>query len=312
MVVARYLVRCLAVLVLVLAPSGRAFAQATETELLYYKFDPPLDTDIVLAVETASALVMPDVEHVEGWSHEVVIRLDRLEGNEFTGTFQLRNVVNVENAQDDIQFLIARALEGEIYPLRVAAVGLVTEVDWVAIRARIEDQLPRLTVPAHAAAIKAVLPVFTDPPKAVLRPVNAAAQAYFLTFRRDGELNERNDIGPATYFGLDPAKVEIGGGFDPEVDAFILDWLVTSEPEIATEALGSQLRSIIGLADPQDGTGASDILETAIAEGIEAAEDGYAIYVPDEGLMREVTVNAIMAAGDFAHVTRIKVTRVSP
>jgi hypothetical protein len=312
MVVVRYLVHCLAVLVPLLALPGLAFAQATETELLYYKFNPPLDTDIVLEVKTASALVMPDVEHVEGWSHEVVIRLDRLEGDEFTGTFQLRNVVDLENAQDDIQFLIARALEGEIYPLRVADIGLVTEVDWVAIRARIEEELPRLTTAANAAAIKAVLPVFTDPPKAVLRPINAAAQAYFLTFRRDGELNERTDIGPATYLGLDPAKVEIGGGFDPEVDAFILDWLVTSEPEIATEALGDQLRSIVGLANPQGGTGASDVIEAAIAEGIEAAEDGYAIYVPDQGLMREVSVNAIMAAGDFAHFTQVKVTRLAP
>lgn len=302
----------LVVLLLALAPAGQVLAQEAETEFLHYKFDPPLGTDIIQSVETASVLTTPDAKRMENWTHEVVIRLERRDGDEFAGTFQLRNVVNLQNAEDDVYYLIAKALEDQIYSLRMADIGLAIEVDWSAIRPRIEEQLPRLTDPAKAAAVKAVLSAFSDHTQAVLRPINAAAQSYFLPFRRDGGLSERDDFGPATYFALDPAKVEVVGGLDQEANALILDWLVTSAPEVATAALGTQMRSIVSLADPQSTTGGSNIIEAAIAEGVEAAEDGYAIYEPEKGMMREVSINAVMVAGDFAHVTAYKLMRLSP
>ena len=308
MAVARGMMRSLVLLMLALVPPGLAFAQS-DIEQLRYRFEPPLDTDIVQSVEVVSALGTPTLEHVERWTHEVVIRLDTFEADEFNGTFQLRNVVNVENAQDDLYYLIAKAVEGQTYSLRMLDFGMVSEVDWTAIRARIEARLPSLTDPANADMIKAALPLFDDPTKAVLRPIDIAGLAYVLPFRTDGELNERQDLGKLTYFGLDPVTVQIAGGFDPEVDSYILDWLVNVDSALAGTALASQLRSLAATMDSQ---GSAEIIEDAIAQGIVAAEDGYVLYDLDEGLLREAKITALISSDPVAYGIRISVSRQSP
>ena len=288
-------------------------AQGQDEELLRYQFKPALGTEIVQSVETATALITSDFEHEERWSHEVIILLEETNaaGN-FTGTFMLRNVINVENAQDDIHYLIAKAIEGERYELEMHPFGFATDIDWVSVRARVEHRLPALTAPANVEAIRAAMTMFSDPAKAVLRSIDLAALTYVIPFRRDGELHETADLGALTYFALEEGEVQVGGGLDPDIGEYILDWLVTNDTELATAALAPQLRSLAAVMDGRTGSDSTTTIDAAIDQGFEVAEDGYAVYDLDLGLLREATIVALISSEPVAFGARTKVTRLSP
>ncbi|MBJ3784920.1 hypothetical protein [Devosia sediminis] len=298
-------------LVLLLGLASPALAQ-DEQDLLHYQYDPPLDTDIVHAFEIVSTVIVGEIEHVERWTHDVVIRLDEKDGEEFTGTFELRNVVNLENAEEDFQYLVARSLEGEPFALRMLDLGLASEVDWPAIEARLEERIPELIEPAKADIVLASLDLIPDKTKVVLRPIDAIGQAYVFPFRKDGELHRLENAGKLTYLALDPAVIEIGGGFDQEPQAYILDWLVTPQSDLALEALEAELQRLANTLGSQLDGDSTSIIDQAVAEGINAAEDGYAIYDLDRGLVQEATITALIGSDAVAYGTRIKMTLTSP
>lgn len=299
--------------VLALLLTAPAVAQDAAAETLRYEFDPPLGIEIVQAVEIRTAIVALGTERIERWTHEVVITLDeRTKDGDFSGTFQLRNVVDVENAEADVFYLMAKAIEGQSYPLVMYEFGMAAEVDWAAIKARIGETLPDLTTAENVAAVEAALPLFADPTKAVLRAIDAVGLTYVIPFRSDGELNTVDDLGGITYYGVEPAVIEVGGGRDPEVDAYIIDWLVTADSEVATKALADELRRLARTVDGTLGTDSSDTIEAAIAAGIQVAEDGYSIYDLEAGLLSQSTVTAIIYTEPVSYATRVTVERLSP
>ena len=302
---------CLVAFTLALAPSG--MAQDPPADTVRYKFDPPLGIAIVQSVDTRNATIALGGERVERWTHDVVMTLDETVGDDqFSGTFQLRNVVNVENAQDNVFYLIARAIEGETYDLVMYDFGLAAEVDWAAITARIGQTLPDLTGPENVAAVEAALPVFADPTKAVLRALDTVGLSYVIPFRADGELNTVETIGGLTYFAVEPSSVEVAGGLDAGIGEYIIDWLVTADVAVATAALADQLRGLADTVDAALGTDSSATIEAAIADGIQMAEDGYTIYDYELGLLRESTVTAIIHTEPVTYATRITVERLEP
>jgi hypothetical protein len=303
--------RIVSLLVVFLALAPPALAQ-DQPELLHYEYDPPLDTDIVHAFEIVSTVIVREIEHVERWTHDVVIRLEEKEGEEFSGTFELRNVVDVENAGEDFQYVVARALEGERFPLRMHDIGLASEIDWPAVEARLTERIPDLIGPAKADVILASLDLIPDKTKVVLRAIDAVGQAYIFPFRTDGELHRLENAGKLTYLALDPAVIEIGGGFDQEPQAYILDWLVTPESDLALDALEAELQRLGTTLGSRLGGDSSAIIDQAVSEGITAAEDGYAVYDLDQGLMRQATITALIGSEEVAYATRISMTLKAP
>lgn len=307
---AETIVPCLVALVLATAP---VTAQDALPETARYKFDPPLGTSIIQSVETRNAIVALDTERAERWTHDVVITLDEAVGDgQFSGTFELRNVVDVENAQDNLFYLIARAIEGETFDLVMYDFGMAAGVDWAAIQARISETLPDLTGPENVAAVEAALPLFADPTRAVLRGIDIAGLTYAIPFRVDGEQSSIDTLGGITFYAVEPSVIEVVGGRDAETDEYILDWLVTAETEVATAVLADQLRGLAGTIDEVMGTDSSPTIEAAIAEGIVMAEDGSSIYDYELGLLRQSTVTAIIYTEPVSYATRISVERLSP
>ena len=294
-----------------LASCGIAIAQDTGSELIRFLFTPPLGEDVVQAIETGTYLRVGDTEQVIRWSHEVVLRMDeRLPPDMLKGTFQLRNVVDKENAAHDIYYLIAKAIEGQTYPLEMLDLGIAYETDWPAIQARIADRLLELTDPTAAASVLEALPLFADATLAVLRPTNTIGLAHILGFRRDGAVHGRDDAGKLTYFGIENAVVQTSGGRDGE--NLVVNWMVTPDPQAASAQLSAELRALTRLVDQQMGTDASQTIETAIAEGLEAGEEGRALYDLDPGLMREVTFNAWIVSESVERFVRFQMTRLEP
>ena len=307
------IIRCfLAGAIFTLVSGGSVLAQDADGELVRFLFTPPLGEDVVQAIETSTYLRVEENETRIRWSHEVVLRMDeQLPPDMLKGTFQLRNVVNQENADRDLYYLIAKAIEGQTYPLEMLDLGIAYETDWPGIQARVTERLPALADAATVAAIRGALPLFADGTAAVLRPTNTIGLAHILGFPRSGALHTRDDIGKLTYFGIEDAVVEISGG-RMEGDDLGINWGVVPDPQAAAVRLSAELRALTQTMDQQLGTDSSRIIESAIAEGVEAGEMGHAIYDLEPGLMRQTTFDAWITTETVERFVRFEMTRLSP
>lgn len=312
MTFARITRRLLAAAIVALAYSGVALAQDASNELVRFLFTPPLGEDVVQGIETSIYLRVQDNETRIRWSHEVVLRMDeQVPPDILKGTFQLRNVVNQENADRDIYYLIAKSIEGQTYPLEMLDLGIAYETDWPGIQARVAERLPALADPATVASILGALPLFADGTAAVLRPTNTVALAHILSFPRSGALHTRDDVGKLTYFGIEDAVVETSGG-KVEGGELGINWGVMPDPQAAAARLSAELRALAQAMDQQLGTDSSQIIESAIAEGLEAGEMGHAIYDLEPGLMRQTTFDAWITTETVERFVRFEMTRLSP
>ena len=315
--IAGTVLRFLMAAIFALAGCGAVLAQeadnAAGSDLLRYLFKAPLGEDIVQAIETGTYLRVGEDDLVIRWSHEVVLRMQEHEPPDILrGTFQLRNVINLQNADRDLYYLIAKAIEGQTYPLEMADFGIAVETDWPGMQARITERLPGLTDAMTASSIRAALPLFADGTVAALRPVNTLGLAYVLGFRRDGEIHSRTDVGPLSYFGVENAVVHTTGGLGEEEGDLVINWLVEPDPQAATAKLGTELRALARTADAQLGTESSSIIDTALAEGLVAGEEGHAIYDLEPGLMREIEFTAWITTEMVERFIRYKMMRLAP
>lgn len=257
------LFRYAALLLLLVLGVSQVAAQEDPDALIRFRFNPPLNTPIVIQVESASGLGVGDEVFRKRWSHIIRLELHEHNGDEYIGTFQLTNVTNLENGENDIVFLIARALEGETYAVTLHDLGMAKEVDWPRVEARLRERLLQVASAEMAGVVRAALPLAEDKTRLVLRPIDTIGLAYVLPFRRDGESYERRDLGMLSYFGIENTKMEISGGRDEE-DRLVLSWLITAESDAAKKLLADQLQSLARSMDAEVASNAADVLGSGL------------------------------------------------
>lgn len=116
------------------------------------------------------------------------------------GHFTISKVVNVENAADDPFFAIARAIEGERFALTMLSYGVPVEVDWPAIRRRVESNLDK-SGPRIAASMPQILSMFPpDGVDAVMRDLWVISIPHLHTFARDGSRTTVTGVDLPAYY----------------------------------------------------------------------------------------------------------------
>ena len=115
------------------------FAQA-DLPPIRFGFFPKPGEDVIYRIELAQESTFRSQTLRHRWTHDLVINISGTKPPDgVVGHFIIRNVVNDENAADDPFFAIARAIEGERFALTMLSYGVPVEVDWPAIRRRVEE-----------------------------------------------------------------------------------------------------------------------------------------------------------------------------
>lgn len=300
---------------MMLAFLSASLVQAQQTaDRIRFGFFPPADTDIVYRVDQRHAQSFGTTDRVADWSHEVHFRLGaKLDGDIHVGTFSIRAVTAREGAQADAGHLMAKAVEGQSFTIKIQH-GVPIEVDWPAMKSRLESQLPKITDPPMAQMMIQTFPAFEpDGVNAVLRPFWATGIGYLRSFNRDGSVAEYANMDLPSWFQVPGSTLTTYGGKEEGTDDLLLIWRLAPAAKAAAGKLGPELRQLAStVASPADRTRVEAMLDKLLAGDIEVVEGGAATFDSTPGLMRRFQLDTRLVAGELRRETRIVITRLAP
>jgi hypothetical protein len=303
---------CLGILLaLTIAQPARADDAA---DRIRFGFFPPMDEDIVYRVDYRSEQTLAGTPRVVNWSHEVHMRIGAKEEPDIhSGTFSLRAVKAKEGADNDLTYIVARALENETFAFKLVA-GVPYEVDWPAIRARLEPRLPQVAHPEMAKMIASVMPTLEAAgANAVLRPFWATGIGYLRAFKRDGSVETVENMDLPSWFQIPGSTLSTYGGNEEGTEDMLMMWRLVPPPQAASRKLGPEIRQITAaLTSAPERAKAKPMLEKLLAGEIEALEGGIATFDRTPGLMRRLQLDVRLIIGDFRRDTNIVITRLAP
>lgn len=293
---------------------GPTLAQVDQNRIRF-GFFPKHGEDLVYRIDFAQENQFNTQAAPRKWSHEVVINISgEKPPDQVTGHFTIRNVTEGEGARSDPLFAIAKAIEGERFGLTMLSYGVPVEVDWPAIRSRVEMNMGRTAEPRLAAVMPQVLAMFpADGVEAVLRPFWVTSIPHLRTFARDGTTTTETDLELPAYYPVKRNVLQTTGGRSEGTDDLLFVWKLTSDPKAAAEALAPQLRGLAAaIASPAEESEVRRLVEEAIAAGIDVVEVGFAEFDLTPGLIRKTMFQARLIAGSFRSETTIVITRLAP
>jgi hypothetical protein len=298
-------------LTLLLAQAAQAQAPP---DRIRFGFFPPLDSDIVYRIDYRSEEKLNGTPRVVDWSHEVQMRLSSKEtGGIHNGTFSLRAVTAQKQAGSDINYVIARALEGETFAVQLQS-GVPIKVDWPTIKARLRKRLPEVTDARTARLIVQAFPVFEpDGVSAVLRPFWATAIGYLRAFNRDGSSAVFENMDVPSWFQIPGSTLTTRGGNEEGTKDLLMIWTLKSDPKMASKKLEPELRKLAETTvSPADRPHVQAMLARLLTGEVEAVEAGTATFDQTPGLMRNFQLFTKLAVGEFHRDTKLVIKRVTP
>ena len=303
---------CLGVmLTLLLAQSSRA--QETPDRIRFGFFPPP-DTEIVYRVDYLHKQTFGSTVRTVEWTHEVHFRFGPKGADGLhSGDFYLHSVRAREGAQFELNYLMAKAVENEVYSVQMKD-GVPVEVDWPAIKAKLESSLPKITDPRTAHMMLQALPAFEpDGVSALLRPFWATGIGYLRAFNRDGSTATFENLDLPSWFQVPGSTLITYGGKEEGTDDLLLIWKLEPTPKAAVDKLGPELRQMaLTVTSSSERASVTTVLDRLLAGDIEAVEAGIAAFDPTPGLMRSFQLDTRLVAGDLRRETKIVITRTKP
>lgn len=296
---------------LVLAQAARADEAA---DRIRFGFFPPVDSDIVYRVDFRSQQSIGGAPRVVDWSHEVHMRLGPKGAEDIhPGTFSIRKVTAREGAELDTNHIIATAIEDETFPVKLRF-GVPIEVDWPAIKARLQTRLPEVTDPRMAQMIVQAFPAFEpDGVNAVLRPFWATGIGYLRSFNRDGSVATVENMDLPSWFQIPGSSLVTYGGKEEGTDDLLMIWGLKPPAKAAGEKLGPELRRLAEtVTSPAERARVKTMLDKLLAGDLEAVEGGAATFDTTPGLMRRFQLDTRLVAGEFRREMKIVITRLAP
>ena len=301
-------------LFVLISTAGSVFADA-DPPPIRFGFFPKHGEDVVYRIELAqeSTFRIQTLRH--RWTHELVINISGTKPPDCViGHFIIRNVVNGENAAGDPYYAIARAIEGERFALTMLSYGVPVEVDWPAIRRRVESNLDK-SEPGLAASMPQILSMFPpDGVEAVMRALWVTSIPHLRTFARDGSKTTVTGLDLPAYYPVKGGTVlETFGGAVEGTQDLMFVWKLTSDPKMAAQALAPHLRGIANaVTPPGEQMQARRLVDDAIRAGIDVVEAGVAEFDLTPGLIRRTSFQTRLTAGLFKRETTILITRLAP
>ena len=293
---------------------GSVFAEA-DPPPIRFGFFPKHGEDVVYRIELTQESTFRTQALRHRWTHELVINISGTKPpDSVVGHFIIRNVVNDESAAGDPFYAIARAIEAERFALTMLSYGVPVEVDWPAIRRRVESNLDK-SEPHLAASMPQILSMFPpDGVDAVMRALWVTSIAHLRTFARDGSKTTVAGVDLPAYYPVKGGTVlETFGGTVEGTQDLMFVWKLTSDPKMAAQALAPQLRSIAdAVAPPGEQMQAYRLVDDAIGVGIDVVEAGMAEFDLTPGLIRRTSFQTRLTAGLFKSETTILITRLAP
>lgn len=303
---------CLGVmLTLLLAQSVRA--QETP-DRIRFGFFPPADADIVYRVDHLRKQTFESTTRTVEWTHEAHFRFGpKADDGLHSGTFSVRAVTARHGAQVDAGYLMAKAVENEIFSVQMKD-GVPVEVDWPAIKAGLEANLPKITDPRMAQMLIQAFPAFEpDGVSALLRPFWATGIGYLRAFNRDGSIATFENLDLPSWFQVPGSTLVTYGGKEEGTDDLLLIWKLQPTPKAAADKLGPELRQMAStVTAPSQRASVTTMLDKLLAGDIEAVEAGIATFDPTPGLMRGFQLDTRLVVGELRRETKIVITRLTP
>jgi hypothetical protein len=280
-----------------------------------FGFFPKHGEDVIYRIEFSQESTFRTQTLRHRWTHELVINISGTKPpDSVVGHFIIRNVVNDENAAADPFFAIARAIEGERFALTMLSYGVPVEVDWPAIRRRVESN-PDKSEPRLAASMPKILSMFPpDGVDAVMRALWVTSIPHLRTFARDGSKTTVTGVDLPAYYPVKGGTVlETYGGTVEGTQDLMFVWKLTSDPKLAAQALAPQLRAIADAVTPAgEQIQTRRLVDDAITAGIDVVEGGIAEFDLTPGLIRRTSFQTRLTAGLFKSETSILITRLAP
>lgn len=303
---------CLGVmLALMLAQAARA--QETP-DRIRFGFFPPADEAIVYRVDYLHKQTFGSTTRTVEWTHEAHFRLGP-KGTDglHSGDFYVGSVRARDGAQFELNYLMAKAVENEVFSVKMKD-GVPVEVDWPAIKAGLEAGLPKVTDPRTAHMMLQALPAFEpDGVSALLRPFWATGIGYLRAFNRDGTTATFENIDLPSWFQIPGSTLTTYGGKEEGSDDLLLIWKLEPDPKAAVDKLGPEIRQMaLTVTSPTERASVTTVLDTLLAGDMEAVEAGIATFDPTPGLMRSFQLDTRLVAGDLRRETKIVITRLTP
>lgn len=293
---------------------GSSFAEV-DPNRIRFGFFPKHGEDLVYRIELTQESTFRTQTLRHRWTHELVINISGTKPpDSVVGHFMIRNVANGENAAGDPFFAISQAIEGERFALTMLSYGVPVEVDWTAIRRRVESNLDK-NEPRLAASMPHILSMFPpDGVEAVMRALWVTSIPHLRTFARDGSKTTVTGVDLPAYYPVKGGTVlETFGGTVEGTKDLMFVWKLTSDPKIAAQALTPQLRGIAeAITPPGEQMQARRLLNDAIKAGIDVVEAGMAEFDLTPGLIRRTSFQTRLTAGLFKSETTILITRLAP
>lgn len=289
--------------------------QAQEAaDRIRFGFFPPADADIVYRVDYRHRQSLGSNAQVVDWSHETHFRFGpKTADGIHPGTFALRAVTARDGAQSDATYLMAKAIENEVFSVKMNE-GVPIEVEWPAIRAELEARLPKITDPGMARLLVQAFPAFEpDGVNALLRPFWATGIGYLRAFNRDGSTATYTDMDLPSWFQVPGSTLMTYGGKEEGTDDLLLIWRLEATPKAAIAKLGPELRRLASVVTtPSDRESVKAMLDKLLAGDMEAVEGGAATFDTTPGLMRRFQLDTRLVAGEYRRETNIVITRLKP